>query len=375
LHSITFLEECGLVDSSNIGAVGFFEGSGLILRSSLLSPIKAGATFFCGDLLGQSEDMLAYKAGLDTRNYAKFSAPLLINATTNDHHGSLDFLSELSDKAPDSYFCIYPSADIAYADYQRKNLLVWFDFHLRGKGSLPQKATLSVYGSGGGLYAEVCGKADETKLFVAEENPPALRNWREQELQSKSDEKLFAKLNVFDEGRGILVFFLAKSEGFTYCSQVIFKIPSKAGAVGSGERQSRLLYQSGMTQDIFIVENSSFFEDKQSQEREGPFGLRGRSGDCLVTFVAGDAKFRGKKESLLQIMLSVQQSQEIEVSVTTSGSSTEYRCTKKIVSGNWNKLTLSSEDFKSAQGSPSFDKADKIKIKGKGLVVNSLIWV
>jgi len=111
LHSVTFLQNCSLVDSDKIGIFGVDQGAALVWKSSFCQQIKAGTTFFSGDLMGSGEDMLLYKASLDSRAYAKNNFPILMQLPTV--LGTFYFV----------FYCYYYSFVIFLKDNQDVNVI------------------------------------------------------------------------------------------------------------------------------------------------------------------------------------------------------------------------------------------------------------
>lgn len=401
LHAAIYLENCPLVDKNKIGIIGICEGAPLVWKSSESGVIKGGLTFFGGDFVvsgsgrdfapsssadteagtEESYDMLAYKAALESRAYAKTAYPVLINAATNSRECSFDYLGELYENSPAAAFCVCPDADAAASGVQRDNILPWFDSILNEKTLDIPKKGLTVFGSGGVLYAEVETTAETVEIYYAEDCTAACRHFKRIIPPKSGENKYLAKLDVFDINRPVLVFANITTSDFTFSTPVINRLPSKLGASKGEGAFSRLIFVCEDQDDVddnqntgFLRPNGSFLERKKLSVVTGPLGLKGICGNELITFKPGDARFKVLPESLLQMTVSVAEAQDIEICIIDR-TGNEYNCTKKIAAGQWITLSLSGAEFKSVKGAADFSKATGIKIKGQKIILNSILWV
>lgn len=374
LHALTYLENEGY--GGRIGLIGIGEGAGPVFKSGLTQGITAGATFFGGDIPDTGDELLAYKAALDSRAYADGCFPILINASSNEKNGALDYLNELYTVSPLSRFSIFANAETAISENQRISVKKWFDYFFYDIGELPHRPELNAFCSEGALYAEMDGDYKDVKIYYAEDRPAFCRNWVRAEVNKIGESKYLARLRVADPSVGILLFAaVTRADGFTLSTQLACKNPQKLGVKADGEK-NRVVYRVESAESTWLVQNGGFFETGFLEIKKGPFDLEGICGGELVSFAAGDTRFRGGNESLLQVIINSPTPQDAEFTITVLDSApVEYKCKKPIMSGGWSTVTLSAEDFKSQKGVPSFNKAVGLAIRGKGVIINSVVWI
>jgi len=379
LAAATYLEKSELINRDKIGFLGTNEGAHLAFKASVASPIKCGVTFFGGCIAdGDGEQTLEFKAALDSRSYAATAYPILINAAANSRLSSFDYLRELYDSAPKAAFCVCPDSEGAASLYQRGNVLPWFDAVLAEKYVKTPRKELSVFGSGGAVYAEVNTKTDKVEIYCAEDGPAFCRHFKNLAVERAGENKYLARPDIFDPTRPLLFFANLIYGKFTFSTAVVVRQPVKLGVAGGGVK-SRLLFQSegesGESENSgFLLPDGGFFEERRLLSVTGPLGLSGICGDELITFKPGDSKFRAIEGSLLQLTVSANVAQEIEICMIDKTGGERF-CVKRIPAGQWVTFSLCAEDFKSLFGAADFSQIVGIKIKGKRIILNSMLWV
>lgn len=372
LHAVTYLEQCDDVDSSRIGLIGDRCAAAVIWMAAYLTNLKAGITYFGNEYGGENEVYLQYKACLDSRAYAKNNFPILIQTDSNEKGGSLDFLSVQQIAAADSCLSVHPRTCGCIGVEQVKNAELWMNALLRNDWARPVSPMLNLIESDGSLYAEIIVSSETSvDIYYSSGEIPEYRNWRNAEVTRVAG-KYLAKLDVYNPELTIYAFAVAAfKDGYTLSSPVIAKQPQKLGVVANESLRSRLVYQSENGKDSWFKEGVG--EDNVGVG-VGPYGLDGVCGDRLKTYKISEERYRAEPDSLMQIIMYSPQKQDAEIALITEDD--EYVCVKPLaLTDEWSTFTLSGKDFKSVKGSITPDKAIALEIRGKDIIINSLIWV
>lgn len=231
---------------------------------------------------------------------------------------------------------------------------------------------MNLFFSEGNLYTELTYETENVAFFAAADSKPDFRNWNKVPFSKLGQNKYLAKIDVFSP-KPILVFAtILTNDGLMLSTPVMTKTPQRVAEI----KKSRLLYNSDMGVDVFMRENSGFFENSSVEIKEGPLGLTGIFGNHITTYKPGESRFSAETESLLQIILHSDTSQAVEFKIVLKDSAAdEFSCTKRILGGEWTTITLSKNDFKCIKGCPSFEKAVCLSIIGDKITVNSILWV
>ena len=415
------------IDQNKIGMVGIKEGAGLVFKSSLVGGICAAATFFNGDLVGEQSEMTAYKAALDSCVFApKTDFPVLINAASNQAGQGLEYLNKLHLGAKNSALSIFAPSSKATSKEQRQTLKKWFDYFFNSDGQkggrtasqdrqerqdkkgkelgadkhsflyaqAKQKLTdksetsatpfcgshhlflskpkLEILDDGDVYCAKLEGDYEDVAFFVAQDRQnKESQNWRFLEHEQVGAGRYLASIKDCFIDISVFACFKTK-EGF-YLSTAVEHVPKKAGAVPP--ILDRKVCQNG-TGEGWIV-SGDFFGANYPKILQGALGLFGIFGDELATNAIGDVQFRGKGDAAIQLTLHSPHFQEIEIEATAEGDVlSKYTAKKTLVSKEgWTNLVLYQNDFKGSGNPFAFDKMVGIKIKGKDVFINSIIWL
>lgn len=390
--ALNYLLSKDFVDKDRIGVLGAGEAGAIVWTLSVKEKLKAGMTFYGGGFFRDEKHddlkFLAYKAAFDVRSCAQHSLfPVLIQGTSNERNSSLDYLNELYNCSDKNYFSIAPRANRSIITPQKKNIKYWFAYMLADRGYAPIPPTINARESDGKLYydleVDVNNEVTFVKLYTYQgEDEAAFRNWSEQKIVKISEGKYISKVDVYTENEPIRAFVTVKYKHSLYlCSPVLLKRP-KQMKVLADPRTSRLIYESDMGLDDFIVPNDYDLnhDEEKLVMKKGPHDIEGvcsMTGQ-LMTFKLGDHKYRGQGETLLKILLYVEQKCNVTFTVMDRSRDVfEFVKTFEPEDG-WASVSLASFDFKSQKRVLS-DWSEIVSIRiysgDAKLLLGSMLWV
>ncbi len=391
--ALNYLLSKDFVDKDRIGALGVGEGGPIVWTLSVRERLRAGMTFYGGGVLSDDyhsdPKYLFYKAALDVRSYAQYSLfPILIQGASNERNNSLDYLSEMYNNAQSSVLSIAPRAIRAVITAQKKNLKYWFSNALKGSGYVPVPPEINARESDGKLYYDLeineSREVEDVKLFTYQgEDEAAFRNWSGQRIEKVSKGKYIAMVDVYTENEPIRAFVSVKYADSLYLSSaVLLKYPEQMNVTALPKR-SRLIYDSDeMGLDDFIVPNDYDlkYDEEKLVVRKGPFDIKGvcsMTGQ-LATFKLGDHKFKGEGDSLLKLLMHVEESCSVVFSVMNKERDV-FECIKELSPDDgWVSVSLAPFDFRSKKSVLS-DWSDIVVISitsgNTKLLLSSMLWV
>ena len=136
-----------------------------------------------------------------------------------------------------------------------------------------------------------------------------------------------------------------------------------------------------MGTDAWMVSRSKFTSALISIE-EGSKGINGvtSSVNSLSSLNIGDVHTCGERDSILQLLIYSENTQNVDIEITCSANDKYYTYkTRKFVSsfGEWSKVTVSANELKSEIGTMSgWDNAICITVNSEeNLLINSLLWI
>lgn len=383
LRAITYVESDKRL-SDNIAVVGVGAGGSQVMKVTALEDLKCGVTVFATN--PPIGDEVTFKACLGNGSYAPlYRFPLISAVCSNETEEFFERVSGIYVGSSDKYYLsVGERVGHVLLTHQRECIKAFLGRRL--KMGLPigvDAPEITAKESERQLYYDI--KADprlsikKVELFVAYAvERGELRNWHKIKTLSTGAGEFIAKVPVYDATQTVYAFATVFYEdGFSFSTQLFAKTPALLGVQAQPLVKSRLLYDSDSGIDDFVSPNGG----DDIVMKNGAFGIDGvcsLSGE-LATYKVGDMRFKAEEDSVLQLIVYAEESKEAEFAVCTleKGAETEYVCRRKTDSGgNWTKLMLSAEDFKSREGTlTSFAKAVYLCIRCDGLLVNTLLWV
>ncbi len=383
LRAITYVESDDRL-SGNIAVLGVGAGGSQVMKVTALEDLQCGVTVFSTNPPMGEE--VTFKACLGNGSYAPlYRFPLISAVCSNASEEFFERVSGIYSGSSDKYYLsVGERVSRALLTHQKECIKAFLGRRL--KMGLPigvDAPEISAKESERQLYYEI--KADprlaikKADLFVAYSvEKGELRNWHKYKTLSVGDGEFIVKVPVYDATRPVYAFATVYYEdGFTFSTQLFTKTPALMGVQAQPLVKSRLLYDSDSGIDDFVSPSGG----DDIVMKSGAYGIDGvcsLSGE-IATYKVGDIRFKAEEDSVLQLILYSDEPKEAEFVVCTleKGADTEYVCRRKTDSGgNWTKLTLNAEDFKSGEGTlTSFAKAVYLCIRCDGLLVNTLLWV
>ena len=373
--------------SDSIALIGIGAGGSQVIKASAIEDLKCGITIFTTDpALKAGDDEISFKACMDNGSYVSLSRfPMLSVLCSNDSDGFFDRMSAVYAGTGDKYYLsVGERVGRAVLAKQQTCIRAWLNRYL--KMGLPLEIAapeITARESERSLYyvvkADMRLAVEKVELFVAHSiEIGEFRNWRNVKLLSAGEGEYIAKVPVYDTMRPVYAFAsVVYEDGFTFSTPLLVKTPALMGVHADNFVKSRLLYDSDSGTDDFVSPGGG----DDIVMRSGAYDILGvcAEGGELATYKPGDIQFRADESSVLQLIVYSEKEQEAEFAVRTRerGGEAEYVCRKKMErSGNWTKFTLSAEEFKSGEGAlHSFASAVYFCVRGKGILVNTMLWV
>ncbi len=368
-------------DGKKLFAVGKGLGGSTVYKlCSFDDGLTAAATMLniIPNVSGEGNYIIHYRAALDCSAYAPTSKiPLFISVASNDEDGSLDKMSELaSTTASSNCFRIVERIFSGGIKTVFDQIDTYFTIYLTGTPDIPRPQITAV-NSENNLYFNIDAgnsELEKVELFAAFciENPKN-RNWTNLPVIGLAGSEYIARADVLQNDKSAYAFVnVTNKNGSVASSPLLSIIPKTLGITAVPRLPHRLIYEGSMGTDVWTSPDGGTIESKV-----GPYDIDGVSSDShdLATFKPGDYLYHGNSDSLLQIIASGKR-QKFTISV---GDNAElYQCELEIPNaGEWHKFTLSSSDFKSANGSLK-DWTDIVMleiISDDELIVSSVLWV
>lgn len=387
LRSITFLQDSGY---KKIGVMGLGVGSDSVWKAASYDNSITSAVCLLDSGLetfraSGGNEQLNYLACIQTINYAPLiNCPLFMLAETNAKSGSFDKLIEQFNaiNRADKLIYILPRADSLLNESIIKDLGIWFNYYLSGKGSLPSNNSIKTKKSENSLYFQATtqseSKAIDAYIYSTQSSDAVFRFWRCSKLSSVSESEFIGKVSIFDSKQKLLAYSnITFSNGFCCstplitleCSQLI-NIPLMTAS------PRRLIFDSEMGTGEFISIGSTV----SLKIETGYNNISGISldGGCILTYKIGDFLYSAHGAGSLQLIICSYISQTIVLKLTDSLTKSEYYVKKLITPENeWLKITLNAREFKNQSGTlANFDNAALIEIIANNkIIINNILWI
>lgn len=336
------------------------------------------------DVTGEGNTEISYRAALGNPAYATLShIPLFMAVCSNTDDGMLDKMSELAHTTASlKCFRIVKRAGGDGICVVFDQLDRFFSMLAEGKPTDFPRPSLAAVNSENKLYfnIKIDGKRDNGEidgtldLFAAFciENP-ANRNWTNIKASNIGDGEYIAHADVLQSDKPVYAFInLTDRDENVFSSPITTIIPKNLGITAQKAVKRRLIYDGGMGTDVWTSSGGG-----DIMMKHGPYGIDGISSEnnSLITYKPGDYLYRADPDALLQILISGK-SKKIEL--TVSDGAEKYTCDIQLASPDeWNKLTLSPTDFKSANGPlDNWSRIVMIKFTGDDeFLISSALWV
>lgn len=394
LRSYFFLSQQENINKDKIGFFGVREGAFQVYKSAFVQnnafcAISLFNSCYVPTIDTKSDKATVYNACLANSSYASLlSVPTYVIDTSNNGEDSLFSLSSLYSSSSDSVsFYIAEHTDNTLTPKQF-NSLKQFILAKESNSFLPtQYPLISAKNSDRHLYYEItvpnCELAESVNAYYCYgEGKGQYRNWIRLPLERISENEYIAKADVFLLKDNTSAFVNVRyKDGFTISSDVITRIPMMMGVTSKQIIKSRLIYESEMGTDAWLVSRSKFTSAQISIEQgnKGIYGVTS-SVNSLSSLNIGDVHTCGERDSILQLLIYTDTIQNIDIEITCSFADKYYTySTRKYVSafGEWSKVTVSANELKSEVGTMSgWDNAICITVNSEDkLLINSLLWI
>ncbi|MBR5250439.1 MAG: hypothetical protein IKV38_00260, partial [Clostridia bacterium] len=219
------------------------------------------------------------------------------------------------------------------------------------------------------------------------------RNWVKQTMQKTKDGAYVSTLKLYDAKTPVIAFCNATfKNGVTISSNLLKFVPEKKFA----EQQINVLQRTPVvymgswgtaeftSMALSKTQKGSFVDENPISEVSGPFNIVGLSGTRMGSFVVSDDCMQISQNSLLLFDVCSKAEQDLNVYFLVDWGKetlTVYRHTCKLKGGfNWQKISLSAEDFKDETHVKSikefaFVNATLICFESRdGIVLNNVIF-
>ena len=393
LRGYYYLENQPGLDANRICFFGVRRGAFQVYKASYVEPKASCAiALFNSDYVpgldvGGSEAML-YNSCIANSNYVSFSkVPTYIIESSNNNEDSLFHVNSLYLASTDncSYY-IAEQSDNTLAPAQRKSLLAYMNRLCFSHKAMPACPTIEAVNENRTLYYDVSVFGEDVEsvslYYTYGFSKGAFRNWFRLPLEKVGEGKYRAKADVYLTKEEASAFVTVRyASGINLSSEIITKTPYLMGVDGGEIVKKRLVYEPEMgAEPWMITKKTDLFGEVSMQE--GKSGIEGvtSSINTITTLKIGDLHTRGERDSLLQLLVYSKEKQTITFSVTTKEENGYCLYTHERVMpsyGEWCKITLSADEFKSENG-PMESWANAIKFtvdSEKALLINSLLWI
>ena len=394
LRSYYFLTEQEGINKDKIGFFGVREGAFQVYKSAFVqnNAFCAIALFnscYVPTINSKSDKETGYKACLANSAYAsQLTVPTYVIDTSNNVEDSLLALSSLYSLSSDSVsFFIAEHTDNTLTPTHFLSLKEFILAKEKNSFIPTEYPLISAKNSDRHLYYEItvpnCELAEKvTAFYCYGEGKGQYRNWIKLPLERISENEYIAKADVFLLKDNTSAFVNVRYKGgFTLSSDVITRIPFMMGVTSKQIIKSRLIYEAEMGTDAWMVSRSKFTSALISIE-EGSKGINGvtSSVNSLSSLNIGDVHTCGERDSILQLLIYSENTQNVDIEITCSANDKYYTYkTRKFVSsfGEWSKVTVSANELKSEIGTMSgWDNAICITVNSEEkLLINSLLWI
>lgn len=393
-RGLYYLEGVEGLDKNKIAFMGVRRGALQAYKAAYLAPEAcAVVTLFNSSAVDgidvTSPEAMLYNTCTSPACYAAMlKVPTYIVEGSNNSENSLFATNMLYSGA--SEFCrfyIAENADNLLMPYQSRSIMAFLNAAAFARGQLPDQPTLEAKNSDRSLYYEIRvdrpEEAATVKLNYSYCNETgAYRSWSRLALQRVSESEYIAKAAVYNAKQETSAFTsVIYKSGLILSGEIITKVPALMGVSSDSVVRSRLIYDVDMGTDCWMIRSKRGFGEITVEETESGICGVTSSVNSLTTLKIGDVNTCGERDGALQLLVYSGREQSITVEVTCrlgEGGYANYLCVKRPSAfGEWTKITLSVEDFRSERGvMRGWDEAVGVTITGEDkLLINSLLWI
>lgn len=394
LRGFVYLENQPDLDGNRICFFGVRRGAIQVYKAAYLMPEAACAVALFNSSVVEgldlsSDDAMVYNACLASTTYAPLvKVPLYILESSNNHECSLFHTNALYKFASEQCrLYIADHSDNTLGSNHIKSLVSFINGLCFSHNSLPLRPELNARNSDRALYYEVRifdpSELDSVKLYYSYGSAEgAYRNWSRLNLERVSEDEYIAKADVYllkDETSAFVT--AVYRNGLALSSEIVTKTPYLMGVAAKEIVKSRLVYDTDMGTDDWMITRGNGVSGEITVT-EGANGIEGvtSSVNSITTLKIGDVHTCGAQDSLLQLLVYSRSMQTITIDVTcrTENGYAVFTAKKRPDTfGEWSKITLSADEFKSTEGPMvGWNNAVSITLDSEDeLLINSLLWI
>lgn len=393
LRGYYYLESQPGLDKSRICFFGVRRGAFQVYKAAFAEPNAACAiALFNSDYLPNldltSDSAMLYKSCIANTTYAPFiKVPLYIIESSNNNEDSLFHVNSLYLATADncSYY-IAEQSDNTLNPAQRKSLLAYMNGLCFSHNAMPEQPTIDAVCEDRSLYYKITTFGEDIAsvqlYYTYGFSKGAFRNWFKLPIEKTGDHEYRAKADVYLSKEEASAFVSVKySSGIVLSSEIVTKTPYLLGVHEGEIIKSRLIYETDMgADDWMITKKSELFGEVYMAE--GHNGIEGvtSSINTLTTLKIGDLHTRGGVDNLLQLLVYSKTKQTVTFEATCKegdGYGTYVHEVHLSSFGEWTKITLAANEFKSENG-PMESWANAVKFTATSedsLLINSMLWI
>lgn len=225
--------------------------------------------------------------------------------------------------------------------------------------------------------------ADCVLSYCHAEPYPSLRYWHRLPLGVNVEGKASDNINIYEDNLKIFAFATVYYKNGIMLSSAIEVFDAK-DVEFAPVKKSRIIYERKMGLAAFVTDskNDLFITRDSVSLISGPLDILGvatSTGD-LSNYAIGDPKYRGEAGYILQFDAYTAKNTtcELQVFSVENKDIVRYFTTFEVVGGNWQKISLDVDDFKTKTMQPLKDWSSVKKMSFKNsanLLVNNILWV
>lgn len=404
-RAITLLFTLPLVDKDRIAVMGVGAGghiswqvAAMDKRVKALVPICGGGyrwarnkPRFQNGNVPETEEESAFSTGVGAETYAKFiTCPTFYLTTRMSQYCDVDRAGDILSfvKSENKKLAIMRSIDTQITGKALRAMLAWLRNCFAGRQTACMPA-MSFEAADGELYLRLhtVKKASLIHVYFSSgEASPFARHWiKLQGLQQVGADEYTVHVPVYDPTALTVAYASITYGGDDLASTpVIGVIPQKLGAtnVEIGNECSRIIFDGSMDPDIFSVKTGdAILDDALLSVEKGPFDIIGvRTSDGALLLCRSEREIASfARTSALHFDVYAPEARELVVKIFTVPDEKCYVARTKLLGGAfWQKVLLSSADFKSEEGRTlvKFTNAKVMSfVDAKGLIFNNFLWI
>ncbi len=403
-RGISMLADHPAIDENRIGLLGVSKGAqvawqvaGMDGRVATLVAINGGGylwrtgshRFTMGNIPENDEER-AFSTGVGAETYARFvSCPTCYVVSSNNSYADVDRAEAILSLVPAKTKILMISrgtADqITSSVYQ--SLKKWIKRNLTHDTEPTAMPSLSFEKVGGSLYLVLkCEKHILSKQISVSYGEPntAHRFWATLEDGQKVGVHEYAyKVPVYDSNELITAFASVSMKDIELsCSPVIGIVPSKLGVAENARHSGsgRIAYTGNMGLGSFSSSSKEvIIDDDNLLCATGPFDINGISvkNGSLVMYNNAREVYSAQRDIIVQCDAYSKERRTITISAHTEKA--VFSASVNLKGGEfWQKVSLTTADFKSVYGKPLslFSECKKFTFEGaENVVFNNFIWI